>query len=216
MLNPSNQFHNIDAYGKTEAANQRSFGELIKSKLMASGYSKSLNVVITADDTTDNLQWVCSQEKQFAPHIFLALHGNAGGGTGTECFYASGDNFGKRVATRLCTDVSSLLGIQNRGAKSEAESAEGGIYVIENTSSTALLIESYFHDNKSDCDKFASNRDKVANQIAYILLDECQKQFGVLQKDDPIMSPAKQQALSYISNVEKSLNEFKGVVSKWQ
>jgi hypothetical protein len=114
--------------------------------------------------------------------------------------------------------VSALIGIVDRGAKSTVDAPEGGMYVVDQTNSTSVLLEVCFQDKKSDIDKFLSTMDKVANQIAWIIIDECQKQFGLLNKDivEQQASQTKNAfALKYISEIEKNVALLKSEVKKW-
>lgn len=221
MLNPSNQYNNVDVYGVSEAARMRILANLIKDKLKKSDYSNSIDCIITPADASDNLNAVVELEHNYKPHIFLSPHLNGANGnaSGTECWYYNGDAFGKRVASRLSASVASLIGITDRGAKVTLDAPEGGIFVVDNTNSTGMLIECCFQDRKGDVDRFLASQDKVANQIAWILIDECMKQFGLLTKNptpQPQPSPAKNaQALKYIAEIEKNTSLLKAEVQKW-
>lgn len=77
--------------------------------------------------------------------VFLAVHFNAGGGTGTECYYYPGNNRGYELASNIATNLSAALGLPNRGAK------DGGhLYVVRRTNPTAVLIEVCFVDRDED------------------------------------------------------------------
>lgn len=76
--------------------------------------------------------------------LFIAVHFNSGGGTGTECFYSSGNAEGKKYAEKLSANVASALGLKNRGAKT------ANFYVLRNTKMTAVLLETCFVDSKAD------------------------------------------------------------------
>lgn len=76
--------------------------------------------------------------------LFVAVHFNSGGGTGTECFYSAGNATGKKYAEKLSANVASALGLKNRGAKT------ANFYVLRNTKMTAVLLEVCFVDSKAD------------------------------------------------------------------
>lgn len=78
--------------------------------------------------------------------LVCELHLNAadGRGHGMECEYYPNDSKGKAIATRLCSEYRKL-GFTDRGAKER-----GDLYIINSTRATAVLIESFFCDNKSD------------------------------------------------------------------
>lgn len=89
----------------------------------------------------------------------ISIHLNAGGGTGVEVYYYSGDSVGAAKAAAVSAAISGALGIRDRGAKPTT-----GLYVLSNTSATAILVECCFVDNTTD--KNAWNVDKCATAIA--------------------------------------------------
>lgn len=78
---------------------------------------------------------------------FLAVHFNAGGGTGTEVWYYTGNNKGYNMAKTMSANVANALGLRNRGAKSTTS-----LYVVKNTNMPAVLLETCFVDTKTDAD----------------------------------------------------------------
>ena len=76
--------------------------------------------------------------------LFIAVHFNSGGGTGTECFYSEGNKAGKKYAEKLSANVAAALGLKNRGAKT------ANFYVLRHTNMTAVLLEVCFVDSKVD------------------------------------------------------------------
>lgn len=76
---------------------------------------------------------------------FLAVHFNAGGGTGTECWYYSGNEAGYELADTMSSNVAGALGLRNRGAKSTTS-----LYVIRRTNMPAVLLEVCFVDTYQD------------------------------------------------------------------
>lgn len=95
--------------------------------------------------------------------LFVSVHLNAGGGTGTEVLYFSGDNAGLAYAQRISGLVARLLSIKNRGAK--PRTSEVG--VIRDTVMTAVLVEVCFVDSPIDRDAYAgSSPEAIARAIA--------------------------------------------------
>lgn len=77
--------------------------------------------------------------------IFLAVHFNAGGGTGTEVWYYTGNNTGYSLAKIMSANVANALGLRDRGAKPTT-----GLYVIRRTNMPAVLLETCFVDTLTD------------------------------------------------------------------
>ena len=93
----------------------------------------------------------------------VSIHLNAGGGTGVEV-----ENYNSNTAAisdRICVNISSALGIRNRGTKYMKD-----LYVLRNTNSPAILIECCFVDNATD--KAAWNVDKCAEAIVAGILNK--------------------------------------------
>ena len=76
--------------------------------------------------------------------IALSFHANAGGGDGFEAYYYSTSANGKRLAG-LCEKHVKAIGQNSRGLKSGDR-----LYFVKNTEMPAVLVESWFLDNKTD------------------------------------------------------------------
>ena len=76
------------------------------------------------------------------------IHLNAGGGTGTECYYHIGGSKGKKYAEAITKNSAAAFGVKNRGAKTKANSAGKDYFaIIRETKPTAVLIETLFIDS---------------------------------------------------------------------
>lgn len=78
--------------------------------------------------------------------LFIAVHFNAGGGTGTEVWHYPGSS-AESYAESVSAELASALGLRNRGAK-----ATTGLYVLNRTTMPAILIEVCFVDTEQDAD----------------------------------------------------------------
>lgn len=88
--------------------------------------------------------------------IALSFHINAGGGDGFEAYYHSSSEKGKKLAS-LCEKHIKNLGQNSRGLKSGNK-----LHFVKSMSMTAVLVESFFIDNKKD----KTIGDTMAEQIA--------------------------------------------------
>ena len=77
------------------------------------------------------------------------FHLNAGGGTGTECYYSHTSATGKKYAEAITKHIAAAFGIKNRGAKIRLNSAGTADYfgIIRSTKPEAVLIETVFIDS---------------------------------------------------------------------
>lgn len=100
---------------------------------------------------------------------FIAeFHLNAGGGTGTECYYHVNGSEGKKYAEAISKAISDAFGIKNRGAKTKIN-ATGKDYfaIIRETKPVAVLIETMFIDTDDlDHVKASSGQKKCGEAIA--------------------------------------------------
>ena len=93
------------------------------------------------------LQAEVSAANDSGADAFLAVHFNAGGGTGTECYHYSTNADGRALAAALSANVASALGLRDRGAKSG-----DSLYVVRRTNPTAVLLEVCFVDTWADAE----------------------------------------------------------------
>lgn len=116
---------------------------------------------------------------------FIAeIHLNAGGGTGTECYYYHGSRKGQKYADKICDYISADLGVKQRSntgvAKDFDTDKDGGdkiklgssgkdyFGIIRDTKPCAVLIETVFIDTASDLAKVktAAGQKKCGEAIA--------------------------------------------------
>lgn len=91
----------------------------------------------------------CRLANNSGAKLFIAIHFNAGGGTGTEVWHYTSLSSAKSYANKVSSAVASKLGLKNRGAKGST-----GLYVLKHTSMTAILVEVCFVDTKNDADTY--------------------------------------------------------------
>lgn len=91
----------------------------------------------------------CRLANNSGAKLFIAIHFNAGGGTGTEVWHYTSSSSAKSYAKKVSSAVASKLGLKNRGAKGST-----GLYVLKHTSMTAILVEVCFVDTKKDADTY--------------------------------------------------------------
>ena len=97
-----------------------------------------------AGDERAELREECRIANASGADLFIAVHFNAGGGTGTEVWHypnSSAETYARDVSRELA----SALGLPNRGAKSTT-----GLYVVNHTEMPAILIEVCFVDTEAD------------------------------------------------------------------
>ena len=108
-------------------------------------------------DANDPVQEEVMEANASGADIAVSFHANAGGGDGFEAFYYSTSSKGKKLAG-LCEKYVKALGQNSRGLKKGDH-----LYFIRKTAMTAVLVESFFVDNKTD----AAIGDTLSEQRAF-------------------------------------------------
>lgn len=142
----------------------------IAEKLRIHLQRNGFEVIMTRPKTTDSLGTTVRESLQQRVDIanrnnadlFLSIHCNSGGGTGTETYcYQFGGN-GEKLAKLVQKMVVQETGLTDRGVKAE------NLFVIKNTIMPAILLETAFIDKESDAQFLASSsgQEKFAVAIA--------------------------------------------------
>lgn len=133
----------------------RQIAPLVVSKLQSLGYT-AIKLQIDGSNKYDYVDRT-NQANSIGGDMFVEIHLNAGGGTGCEVLTTSGSK-ASSYATKVSQCISNKLSIANRGHKTTS-----GLYVLNNTSMPAMLVECCFVDNKTDYNAY--NADKIASAI---------------------------------------------------
>lgn len=140
----------------------REIAPLVVAKLQALGHE----AVKLQIDNADQYDYVkrAQQANSIGGDMFVEIHLNAGGGSGCEVFTTNGSK-AYDSAVRVSEAISNRLGIPNRGYKTTR-----GLYVLNNTTMPAMLIEACFVDNEADYNAY--NAETIANAIVEGLTGE--------------------------------------------
>lgn len=88
--------------------------------------------------------------------LYVEIHINAGGGTGTEVCVTDQSTVANQYAAKVCSSLSATLNIPNRGVKTQS------LIVLNRTVMPAILVECLFADS-SDSKKY--NPEVIAKAI---------------------------------------------------
>jgi len=95
--------------------------------------------------------------------LFVEIHINAGGGTGSEVVVSPRTgSFARTVAARVTANIATTMGFRDRGVK------ENGLIVLNETNMPAILVECLFCDSS---DAYIYDANKLASAIVSGLLD---------------------------------------------
>lgn len=157
----------------------------VRPILQSMGYAVKMT---RETDATVSLQQRCDIANSAHADVFVSIHNNAylttSEGTEAYCYYNSVD--GRRLATRIQSEVVNSIRLPDRGVK------QAGFYVLKNTDMTAALVEGCFLTNPAEAKllKDSKFRQKIAEGIAAginsYLLDPGQfDEYLLLQNPDP-------------------------------
>lgn len=88
--------------------------------------------------------------------LYVEIHINAGGGTGSEVLFLGKSELANKYANKVSESLATSLGLTNRGVKTQ------NLIVLNKTSMPAILIECLFADS-CDADKY--NPEVIARAI---------------------------------------------------
>ena len=153
VIDPGHNYSGVDTGATGCGIREQDITYYIAEKVKPYLEERGINVVMTRDSLYDNcpanstsesLAYRYNLANSIGADLFVSIHCNAGGGTGTETYYYYGSADGKRLATYIQNNIVRALGTANRGVK------EAGFAVIKNTNMTAVLIETAFIDTVAD------------------------------------------------------------------
>ena len=124
----------------------RAFVERLVPALRSAGFEVT-DCTNEAGDAVSELAAECSAANASGADLFMAVHFNAGGGSGCEVWHFPGDSWGYELAAGISSRLAGVLGLPDRGAK-----ASDGYYVLNSTDMTALIVETCFVDRAEDAD----------------------------------------------------------------
>ncbi len=138
---------------------------LVGKSLIKKFREKGIKVVeclpSSASNNRDSLSKRCRAANYGKVDIFISIHNNAcPGGYGSECLCIKGgqqNSLSERLSKVILEEVCKL-GFRNRGVKDRRD-----IYVINNTTMPAILIECAFVDSSRDMNDY--NTEKMAEAI---------------------------------------------------
>ncbi len=152
-LNPSVQIHNM-YYGNicSEAEAMNAVSLLIYQKL-----SVNQRFIVYQNDRMLSLSESVKESNSLGVDYHLALHTNAGGGSGSESFFVSDSSF----ASAVLSGFNQCHSYPSRGVKEGSH-----LYELKNSKAkNKALIEFLFHDNASEASFIRNNYELLADSI---------------------------------------------------
>lgn len=120
--------------------------------------------ILTPETNDMSLQERCRRANEYQ-HMYnncvlFSIHGNAGGGTGWECYTSRGTTKADEIATLLYEEAEKEFpGWKIRKDYTDRDAdKEANFYILRHTICPAVLTENFFMDNEKDC-KFMLSED---------------------------------------------------------
>ncbi len=130
-----------------EVIDDRKYYPLIVNKLAREGFQMQDVTPVRTNTTGEDLAFGVDKANTFGSDFFISCHLNAsdGSGNGCEVVYHPSSTKGKKLAECIVEELSNL-GFKNRGAKADVR----GLYELNHTNMTAVIVEPFFCDNEED------------------------------------------------------------------
>ena len=163
--------HNYSNFGTGAVGNglkEQDINFYIADKLKALFVSAGHSVKMTRNKLSENLGTSNSDSlykrasiaNQFGADLFISIHCNAGGGTGTETLiYAKGGK-AEEYAKKIQKAITQKIGTKDRGVKERPN-----LVVLKKTSMPAVLVETAFIDTKADAELLKNRQGDFASAI---------------------------------------------------
>lgn len=146
------------AFGMKEKDINLAIGLACKAELERHGVKV---ICSRTKDENDPVAQEVIEANESEADLAFSIHTNAGGGNGSESFYYSTSEKGKRLA-ELCEKHTKAIGQNSRGIK------EGDkLYFIRKTNMTAVLSECAFIDNDTDNNIIDTSAERKKFGVAY-------------------------------------------------
>lgn len=180
--------HNYGVTGASglvdEVKENRKYYPLVITGLQRNGFNMQDVTPYKTNTKSEDLSYGVNKANANNSDFFISCHLNSsdGNGKGCEVIYYPGSSKGKKLAEYIVNELASL-GFKNRGAKADTR----GLYELNHTKMTAVIVEPFFCDNAEDV---ALYKRVGAEGIANAIVNGVLKYYG--------KQPSKQQ----FSNVQ--------------
>lgn len=172
VVYPSAGHNNSDpgaiAGGLKEADLTKELRNLISAQLNVKGHKHVMD-----NDTETNSQYQ-ARIKPGSGSVLVDHHFNAAANssaTGTEVLVASdASTLSRAMATELAAGTAKILGVPNRGVKSETQSPRGRLGILHTAAGIACLVEVCFISNPADLAKYKAKKNELAKFYAEIYI----------------------------------------------
>lgn len=157
----------IGVDGAKEADLTKELRDLVAAELIALGAKYIL------DDDSETLSQYIRRIKPGSGSVVCELHFNSSAGkvaTGFECVIKNTPTIDeRRLANKVCEMAHAVLGIYNRGVKTEAQTHRGKLGILNTRAGISILPEICFINNPEDMRRYHTNKKIFAYRLALLL-----------------------------------------------
>lgn len=176
VIDPGHNYNTVDTGAVGNGLREQDITFYIAEKLRDELVRNGFQVIMTRNSLKDNVSTE-SVSKSLARRseianrngadLFVSIHCNAGGGTGTETYYCTGSDSGRVFAKFIQEGMLDAVGLRDRGVKNARYA------VLRNSNMTAALLETGFIDSAHDAKYLGSDeyQQKFAEGIAKGICD---------------------------------------------
>ena len=188
-LSPSAQENNVGAgsYG-TEEQRMNQLCDLVEKKLKG-------RYKIYRNRPEMSLQQIVADSNSKKPDVHLALHSNAGGGKGCECWICAKGGQAEKLAQKVYGKVTSISPFVGRGVK-----VSKSLYEVNKTDAPAVILEAEFHDNEKGAAWIVEHMEQIAQAVAQGVTEH----FGDSAAEPPKPQPAELTAEQAVDKLAKA------------
>ena len=160
-LSPSTQEWNEYVTGSgSEEYNMNLLADALEPYLLSNGIQYRRN------RPEMNLRQVVADSNAKNPDLHFALHSNAGGGRGAECWICAKGGQAEKFANLLQAKVGALTPTKDRGVK-----VSTSLYEVNQTRAPAVILEIDFHDNAQAAEWIVNNKNAVADACVQAIME---------------------------------------------
>lgn len=174
-ISPSSQEDNrgVGNYG-TEEVRMNQIADVVEREL------KRVGITTLRNNPNMNITQMVTASNNFGADVHLAIHSNAGGGTGAEAYYYTGSASSQKLAQSVYDNLAPMTPTGDRGVKATTQ-----LYEVWATNAVATLVEIAFHDNATDASFIINNIQAIGIAIAKGVCSYFGIAFGTSQTPTP-------------------------------
>ena len=168
FIDPGHNYSGADTGATGNGLREQDVTFGIAQKLRELFVSHGYEIKMSRNNLTDNVGTSVEESirkryqmsNDWNADLFLSIHCNSGGGTGTESLIYSSSGVAADYAKRITEAIVNNLGLKSRGVKVRTD-----LGVLRGTAAPAVLVETAFIDNKNDAKLLRDQQQGFADAI---------------------------------------------------